>query len=259
MKQYLGSQISLHFPGNSIRHYHTDTSGEVLYKFNDFGFRTTGLEIQATRTIWVVGCSLTFGTGLRVEDTWANRLAGLIGMVTGRTASLWNFSQGGASNDFILRTIWDQIQTGKPDLIIIQITYPDRTEYTNDIIQGGMIGRWNRKRVSSHYFSFYNDQIGYSNLARNILLLKLVFEKYGVKFLISPVTMPSLSLEGQILSEIPRRYFETIDADEFLKCDLWDKSGFHDLASDGLHPGPISNLLYAQKIMSHLESRRLLG
>lgn len=252
MRTYLGSQISVHHPGNHVKTYHTDVSGRVDYDFNDFGFRFTRLEEPAPITIWTIGCSLTFGTGLHVEDTWSNRMARLVAGHTNKRICLFNFSQGGASNDYIFRTLWDQFQLDRPSLVIIQLTYVDRAEYLNESIQGEMIGRWNNRRVSSSYYKYYDKQIGLVNLAKNIILLTLALEKRGVKYIFTPVEMPLGTLEMDGVSEIPQRLFETIDTKCFMHCNLWDSSSLRDIAADGLHPGPLTNLSFASDVMSKI-------
>lgn len=56
---------------NSLKYY---THNPVTYKLNHFGFRDEPLSSKPKELDLFLGCSFTFGTGLRLEDTWTYKL-----------------------------------------------------------------------------------------------------------------------------------------------------------------------------------------
>src|ERR1044072_3782329 len=83
-----------------------------LYRFNSLGYRSAEFDPTARLKIFVSGCSYTFGLGVRLDR-----------------ANLQNFSQIGASNGYIARTIIRQCDRVRPDLAVIAFTHRERTEY----------------------------------------------------------------------------------------------------------------------------------
>lgn len=136
-RPYIGSRTIEHF-GNevgqphSMMTYGSDQSGTVEYRFNRLGFRGDELDPSAARSIYVCGCSHTFGTGNAEEHTWptpfADLYAGYHGIEPGNV-SVVNFSEGGTSNRYIARTLIDQCRVHKPDLAIAHFSEVGRTEF----------------------------------------------------------------------------------------------------------------------------------
>ena len=107
-----------------------------------------------------------------------------------------NFSEGGASNDYVARMAVSQCSVVKPDLLIAEFVFKNRSEGFIDG-QNYQIGPWlwmNRlerfkairkapkemrktigKRLESvsHYYEYFNNEIGYLNTLKNMLLVQL--------------------------------------------------------------------------------------
>src|SRR5689334_11722829 len=90
--------------GHTISTYGAGASHHKTYSFNTAGFRGEDLLPDAAMRLFVGGCSFTFGHGLDIEETWPYKFKLRVAARTGCDPSrinLLNFSQGGASNDYI--------------------------------------------------------------------------------------------------------------------------------------------------------------
>jgi len=97
----------------------------VSYNFNEVGMRSGPLKtVNGMINILVSGCSHTVGIGSPVEMTWPRRLSEMI-----PNSVVHNVAIGGASPDYVSRSIYIALQHIKPDLIFI--LWPDsaRIEY----------------------------------------------------------------------------------------------------------------------------------
>ena len=105
---------------------------DCLYHFNSFGYRGEEFDPAARLKIFVSGCSYTFGLGVERDQTWPallkKQLSAKLDVPFDRT-NLQNFSQIGASNGYIARTIIRQCDRARPDLAVIAFTHRERTEY----------------------------------------------------------------------------------------------------------------------------------
>lgn len=111
--------------------YGLDLSNTKTYRFNSLGYRGEELAPGAPVKVFVGGCSFTFGTGLNMEEIWAYRFKERLAAARGLSPSgvnLLNFSMGGASNDWIARTLLEQASRLRPDIMIAAFTLRVRFE-----------------------------------------------------------------------------------------------------------------------------------
>ena len=105
--------------------------GTTTYSFNSLGYRGDEFDPEAPVKLFVCGCSYTFGAGLDDEETWAHlfrqKLADHHGLPA-TSVNLINFAEGGASNDYITRTLIEQSSRVRPDVIVAGFTYMNRFE-----------------------------------------------------------------------------------------------------------------------------------
>lgn len=83
-----------------VRRYGKDQSGTKGYRFNSLGFRGEDVSMDAAKRIFACGCSITFGEGLDLEETWSaqfqKKYAARYG-IHASTVNLLNFGESGAS------------------------------------------------------------------------------------------------------------------------------------------------------------------
>src|SRR4249919_209292 len=73
--------------------------GDFTYIFNNHGFRCDNFELSSDLNIVFLGCSVTEGIGLPVEDIWAYQLLSKIRQKTNKNISYWNLALGGTGID----------------------------------------------------------------------------------------------------------------------------------------------------------------
>ncbi len=124
-----------HVPNQTGNFCNIDRSGKVKYRYNSLGFRGEDYDENASFHIFVCGPSEGFGVGLNEEDTWWHQFKYHYARHKGVDPSevnLLNFSQMGASMDYITRVLVSQCQRVKPDLVLCVLSPSSRTEYFTD-------------------------------------------------------------------------------------------------------------------------------
>lgn len=255
-------RIGYHFPFNCIHEYGTDQSGENEYKFNSLGFRGDEYSPDSKKNIFISGCSYTLGVGLDLEETWGSQFKSLLAKnlkLDSNDIGLMNFAVGGGSNDYITRILLSQSQIIKPDLIVAYFTHSSRTEF----IEGNnikMIGPWSIKEEYSekndvlnlddaaeealYYYSYTTPELEFVNMVKNMLLLQTYCKSHNINLLISSVYKPEI-FDSKLKSQsVCTQYADLLD--KKLICDFNLEQ--IDSASDGSHPGPASNIMFAKKL-----------
>jgi len=233
--KYTGS-LQDHWKRDSVN-YCGDTSGKVLYRFNEYGFRETNCDLEKPVT-FVCGCSNTFGVGLNYEDTWAYKLG----------LNHLNFSQGGASNAYIARTLIMQSEKYKPELIIAHFSYIDRIDYlvVDKPYSSVAIGKWvledkNHKGITgwaNNYYSHYSDIDGTYLTLINMLLLQSYCQLNNI-----PLILMCVDTKRFILNTDMQNLRKMINLQDFSLNDF-----NCDRAHDGRHWGEKTNTAFANKL-----------
>jgi len=272
---YFGGR-SDHRPGNRIRRYGNDLSGEISYEFNRLGYRGEEFDPAATKHIFVFGCSCTFGVGLDFEDTWAHRLRLLCAERWGCDASdinLLNFGEGGASNDCISRTLVSQCSAVKPDLVVAMFSFIQRKEYIRGDQAFPMMPWWaaaNAKERNDYksvfgeaasaeqalaedlldkardYYSFYNDETALSDTLRNMLLCQFFCAATKINYMFTMLQTDKLEQETKPL------LLPLIRAIDFSRFVPFEAAAIVDKAIDNMHFGVRSSALIANGLFKRL-------
>jgi hypothetical protein len=100
-------------------------SKNVIYKFNQMGYRDAEWPQEIQNNIWCVGDSFTVGLGQPFEETWPQ-------LVQQRVQTrVINVSMNGASNNWIGRRIQYILDHCEPAAILVQWSYLHRREHPN--------------------------------------------------------------------------------------------------------------------------------
>ena len=104
---------------------------DLTYDLNNHGFRCRPFDDIDNRKqqILVLGCSYTFGIGLRQEQLWHDHLRLAF---SDDTTQIWNIGIPGYSNDAIVRLTWRFLEYIRPTMIFVQWTHFHRREYVRD-------------------------------------------------------------------------------------------------------------------------------
>lgn len=238
--------------GHSINSYGIDRSGAKVYTFNSLGYRGPEPREGAAFRIFACGCSNTFGTGLNWEETWpyqfANRLAQQR-KISVDQVDLLNFSQGGASQDYISRTLISQIARVKPDLVLAGFTFRDRFEIASgevsvaimpQLLEPVLKGTIHYDRVAHRVLAMSDDDVIMYDI-KNILLVSYCCAVRQVPLVFCTVE----DLRHECDETFPSRHRTVLSSPFVDEIDLRMLAEIRgarvDIAADGKHPGPRSN------------------
>jgi len=113
------------------KHHFLSYPHSITYSYNSRGFRDQEWpkNIQELRdAIWCIGDSFTVGIGSPIEHTWPFRLS----KITNRRVI--NVSMDGASNDWIVRTVENIVQSVNPSQLVIMWSYTHRRENSDPLL-----------------------------------------------------------------------------------------------------------------------------
>jgi hypothetical protein len=237
------------------------------YSFNSLGFRGEEFDPDAPVKLFVCGCSYTFGAGLDLEESWPfhfkQKLAEQRGLPES-SVNLMNFAEGGASNDYIARTLIGQSSRVRPDVIVAGFTHMNRFELLDET-RTFPFGSWAIEKLARKYgdvgklgeFVFLGTDENQEKIRmiKNVLLLQYFCRSRDIPFVffffeslkVKPTNLPAaLSIPST------QPLFEEIDFESFVPIDRAIKV---DLAADGSHPGPRSQELIGEAAWNTFRTR----
>jgi hypothetical protein len=265
------SRLKEHSPHNKVTNYGGDISGKKVYEFNSLGFRSEEYNPNAEKLIYVGGCSYTFGVGLNIEESWPYIFKELLAKKEDKTSdsiNLLNFSAGGHSNDYIVRTLISQANKIKPDLIIAYFTGYNRAEYVNEdghynirAVDG--FSQFGNKEFSQDYLIYYTHEIGFINTLKNMLLLQYFCESKGIDYIFGVMGLQKFSDKNLTSNKVCKEFLDLINKKHLCNFTLRcldraadRKRNFIGMTSRG-HPGPRSNKIFAKELLRFYEQKKV--
>lgn len=190
----------------------------IKYTLNSHGARSREfVRGNEDTSILTLGCSISVGIGVKLEDSWP----GIIDReIDG--AAVYNFSQGGASMDYIARAAYLFFtQFFVPDVVMLLSTFRTRSETVcNDKIQyifprmsranGGLAEYPEIFLSSTHYLDY--------NKSKNLAFINTLCDLHGTRLIVEDCETKS-----------------------------YQKPMVTDRGRDGSHPGPGFHRLVADK------------
>jgi hypothetical protein len=244
-----------------------DLEIERPYRFNLNGFRSPEFDAHVGPHIFACGCSYTFGMGVDDENTWPVAFAAAVSEelgASGRLAQIQNFSQIGASNNYITRTLITQCNRARPTLAVAAFTHANRTEYL-DGASARNIGYWNisdpvseELRATSPgkcFFNQYSDAQGWHNLLTNMVLFQSAMQCRQIPYLMIWVDVERFEGCGETIPPALKAYFSVLDQSRISKLSIKQPHIRVDI-SDG-HPGPVSHERFSAALANEFEGRLL--
>ena len=242
---------------------------ERVYDFNSLGFRGPEYDPSAALRVFVCGCSYTFGMGVQSDRTWPvafTRLAATALGVPVERSQVQNFSQIGASNNYVARTLIKQCHLVPPTLAIAAFTHNNRIEYL-DGQEIRNLGYWNirpdnqvrerRDSPGSRFFRQYSDRAGLQNLLTNMVFFQSAMVRRGVPYIMVWIDVEGLyttqTISGPVLSD----YNVVLDQSRISRLSI-KQSGIRVDTADG-HPGPQSHERFAAALAKEFDGRLLTG
>lgn len=270
---YSGARRSEHFgPDGKGSHssttYGFDESDTKTYSFNSLGFRGEEFDPDAPLKLFVSGCSNTFGVGIEYEESWPflfkQRLAEQRDLPAS-SVNLMNFSQGGASNDYVTRTLLEQSAQARPDAIIAGFTHRRRFELFDgrtafhigaikleELDQAG--GEYAELKKRAEFLILGSDEIQQKmQMIKNVLLLQYFCRSQDIPFVFFFFeSWTREGLPGELSIPATQPLYEQIDFGSFVAI---ERAMRVDRAADGLHPGPRSQALLADAAWGKFSAR----
>ena len=216
------------------------------YETNGHGYRCQEFKPlpDGGKNVVVLGCSHTFGVGLRQEDIWCTKLSKL---TRSKNLRFWNLGQPGASPDKVVRILYGSEKVLFPKIIIV--CWPN-------------ISR--RERLESYPISLTSDNIFLkteNNLTDKNNFLKCVFqvEKFANYnhaivfhcFAEEVIETPNVN----ILNETSLRHCWPEWDHHKLPNAKRVKIDKPSLALDGIHYGPEHHDTFARKFYNKFKSK----
>jgi hypothetical protein len=219
----------------------SDNSRENTYTYNSLGFRGDEPTKEGFK-IMSLGCSHTEGVGVNDDKTWSHQLCKLI-----PNAVDLNFGFGGRSSDYVSRCLLTYYDLVKPDLVLIMYPNQDRKDYYTN--EGGVEPfAWNPwgyfkedpvgRETYHHLSNITNKEDGTVNWYKNHLLIKYFLQTKN-----TPFVWNGAHVHRAI--EEPNRFDD-------------DYRNYRDYGSDGGHPGPEHNRIYANNLYNFLKKNKIL-
>lgn len=188
---------------------------QFTYKFNSKGFRCS--EFTNEPSIVFLGCSLTQGVGLPIEQTWATIVANQLNL------KCYNLGIGGSSNDTAFRLAYSWLTTIKPIYVVLCTPHSERLELLSMDKCFQLLANPGTPRPGEDFYKHWicNENNSTLNKIKNI---------FAIKYLCSQLNIKLTVIDSNTL---------------FLKMN-------EDLARDLAHPGINSNLKFAEYVLSEL-------
>lgn len=234
--------------------------GDWLYHFNSLGFRGEELDPKSDFRLFVAGCSHTFGTGVRWEQTWGYLLCReLARVLKKKRPNCLNFGEGGVSNDCISRVVLSQCAGVRPDFLVVLFSYMARKEIVkeNKVLK---LGSWTVDArdlpVDRAFLEMYEHDNAVTETIKNMLLVQYFCKSHSIPYLIGCCDREKLSNERTITHPVSGPLAKQIDRDHFFDFSLRKRGKHVDVARDLSHPGAKSHEIFASRLVE--PARRVL-
>ena len=211
-------------------------------------------------SLFFSGCSITWGDELKNQGS--ERYSTLVSKHYG--CKHVNISQCGISNDCIVRNSINYLQNNKPDVVVIQFTVINRTEYFNYRKE---IAHWTPQNIKTrkqrdYYVNTYNNLLGVENLWKNIFLFDAYCKSVGQKYVsIIADHYEHILYKPEKFYKIGRGHWRSLCKDykpTFIHMDLFkhtmDNPTYYANGLDGGHPSAEGHQVIANKIIELIDA-----
>lgn len=238
---------------------------EQVYEFNSLGFRGAEYDHGAALRVFVCGCSYAFGMGVPTCRTWPvvfTRLAAAeLGMPV-EQGHVQNFSQVGASNNYVTRTLIKQCHLVSPTLAIAAFTHNSRVEYL-DGREIRNLGFWNihpgnrfpepPDSAGARFFRQYSERAGLQNLLTNMVLFQSAMINRDVPYIMVWIDVDRFNTSQVVMDPVLSDYYTVLDQSRISRLSL-SQPHIHVDTVEG-HPGPCSHERFARGLVKEFGNR----
>lgn len=191
---------------------------QITYSYNSHGFRSEEFESDVNSVLFM-GCSLTFGTGLPLEETYNYIIAKKLKM------NFFNVALGGSSNDTAFRFGYHYIPTLKPKLVILASPEITRLELCDNNTVLYYRSQMKIYQMDTFYKKWIlDDTNSLLNQQKNILALENLCLKNNTRFI--HFNAPEMFLVESLIKD--------------------------DYARDLVHPGTLTHQIVSEKLLAKI-------
>lgn len=215
------------------------------YKFNSDGFRGDEFTDNSDLPIMFLGCSLTEGVGLPLDEVWPLLILDKIKRLPehkNKKIPLWNLGRAGSGIDTAARALYGYAPKLHPKYIFCFTPFYSRREFC---FEDNRVVSWSPNSKNGLPFLdriFSDDNFSSYQLFRSLMILSLTAEKHDAK-IIAFTPFPNSSSEQirKVYAQFPNiRYYELRHYDV-------------DYARDSLHRGPLWHSMIADQLWHKVE------
>lgn len=219
---------------------------DITYNFNEHGYRSDDFFQRKDINILFLGCSLTYGLCLPLEETYPYLLCRDLEKKTGKSVNLWNLGLPGRSNDYISRISLLALPILKPDLFFVYFTERSRREFIgvdNNYYRFNTDRKLDLKNpvkrmLNKAMYTLTSPSMDEITMLKNYKLVEMMSNNLGIKFLFTGYKNPFNGIENFINPESNIK-FELSNIDS---------------ARDHIHPGREANKIFSQQALPFFEN-----
>jgi len=185
------------------------------------------------------GCSFTFGSAIEKHQTWPAILASLV------NNDVKNYGIGGSNNQEIVANAYEYVSKHKTKNVILLLCHFCRLQ----IPKGGRLYNWH---PTSDMEDLFPEQLSKMISHSETSLLFAGQVPYFLNMIDSINSKISGNVYVSTYIEDHYQCLEKIKTKDFVLLPFYEMSKDLQLASDGQHPGPEHNRLFAESVVQYL-------
>jgi hypothetical protein len=157
------------------------TETAITYTYNECGFRSDSFELDSELSVVFLGCSISEGIGLPLNEVWCHLAVEKLRAATGKNIAYWNLSMAGCGLDTCVRAYYAYAEQLKPQYVFALFPGYRREFYFNN--------NWNLAHLRGKDNIFEQNPIllNYETIQyeteKNLAMLNLLLEKHNTKLI----------------------------------------------------------------------------
>lgn len=223
---------------------------EVLYTINSLGNRCDEFTEESELPILFMGCSDTWGTGLRLNQTWAVRLLEFIKKATNKKIAYWNISRCGSSVDGQYWLLKNWINKIKPKYIFFLIPLPYRRliYFENDLHEFRLMPPMiDYSKLQKYAMAFTDESFSLQNIEIHLNCINYITKLNNGKVFCTERWGYYRTEQSVLVNDI----IPTLDNFSYIPTN----GEIVDVARDRAHWGPETNRLFAELFWNNVKDK----
>ena len=243
---WIGTDTEENYKNRGNKRYSTT---DISYELNSNGYRCPEFDIGVKQQPLFIGCSVTFGVGLKTDEIWTHHIYEWLRKKYPRNVSQYNnLSNGGSGWDYVARTLMQVVPILQPSIVIAYMPTITRRELfwgrnnigfqwvpnTGQLVDTPL--QYIERLATQDQYTFYRTMM-------NLRMIEFVCSSSNTKLI-----WTTWDYEAEkVLKLYPPQsgYFDSLRSSV--------GSRVPDFARDGLHPGPNSHLNITDDFKKALE------